>query len=80
MIEGSGKNRKEIERTCVAGESEEVHCYLVTVGVLWKETTEDGYCWRAVGRHNSVIEGLAREIRQGNLNARQGDPATRWMG
>jgi hypothetical protein len=38
MNAGSGKNRKEIESLCVAGESEEVHYYLVTVGVLWKET------------------------------------------
>jgi hypothetical protein len=39
MTVGSGKNRKEIESLCAAGESEEVHYYSVTVGVLWKETT-----------------------------------------
>jgi hypothetical protein len=34
----SVKNQKEIESLYAAGESEEVHCYLVTVGILWKET------------------------------------------
>jgi len=39
MTVWSGKNRKEIESLCVADESEEVHYYLVTVGVPWKGTT-----------------------------------------
>jgi hypothetical protein len=69
MNVGSDKNWKEIESMCAAGESEEVHYYLATVSVLWRETTQDGHCWRAVGRYDSVIEGLAREVRRGSLNA-----------
>ena len=69
MSVGSGKNRKEIENLCAAGESEEVRYYLVTVGVLLKETTQGGHCWRAVGRYNLAIEDLAHELRQGSLNA-----------
>jgi hypothetical protein len=69
MNVGSGKNRKEIQSLCGAGESEEVHCYLVTVGVLWKETTLDGHCSRVVARYNSAAGDLAHELLQGSLNA-----------
>jgi hypothetical protein len=68
MSVGSDKNRKETESMFAAGESEEVRYYLVTVGALWKETTQDGHCWRAVGKYDSVTEGLARELRRGSLN------------
>jgi len=64
MSVGSGKNRKETEKLCAAGESEEVRCYLVIVGVLWKATAQGGQNWGVVGREGSVIGNPVYELRR----------------
>jgi hypothetical protein len=51
----SGKNWKETEKLCAAGEREEVRYYLVMVGVLWKATAQGGQNWRVVERYGSAI-------------------------
>lgn len=70
MSVGSGESRKETEKLCGAGESEEVRYRLVIVDVLWKVTAQGGQNWRAVGRYGSVIGNSVYELRRGMLNAR----------